>query len=160
MDLKNVLINMLLGVITSIVITKDNSKLYNCHKIDKRKILKYILLFLFNSIIFTLYNLFNNKVIIGFYLIILIESLILHNYKWSVAYLSNGLSYLIFTIIELIVFLIKKISVPFYTYNLYVNNENIITSRIVIFLISYISSDILINKYKYIIIKIFNNIKN
>lgn len=32
MDLKNVLINMLLGVITSIVITKDNSKLYNCHE--------------------------------------------------------------------------------------------------------------------------------
>lgn len=46
MDFKNVLINMLLGVITSIVIMKDNSKLYNCHKIDKRKILKFILLFL------------------------------------------------------------------------------------------------------------------
>lgn len=160
MDFKNVLINMLLGVITSIVIMKDNSKLYNCHKIDKRKILKFILLFLFNSIIFTLYNLFNNKVIIGFYLIILIESLISHNYKWSIAYLSNGLSYLIFTIIELVLFFIKKISVPFYTYNLYVNNDNIIISRIFIFLISYIISDILINKYKYIIIKIFNNIKN
>lgn len=160
MDLKNVLINILLGVITSVIIIKDNSKVYNCHKIDKRKVLMYILLFLLNSIIFTLYSLSNIEVIMGFYLIILIETIILHNYKWSIAYLYNGLSYLIFTIIELIVFIIKKNSLPFYTYNLYINNENIIISRLVIFLIYYIISDILISKYKYIISKIFNNIKN
>lgn len=165
MNPENVLIDILLGIIASIIITsifimKENSKLHSYNKIDKRKILKYMVLFLLNLIIFTLYSLFNIKLIIGFYLILLIESLILYSYKGSVVYLHSVISYLIFTVIELIIFFIKKNSMPFYTYNLYVNNQNNILYRCILYLIVYIISDFLINKYKYIISKISNNINN
>lgn len=153
MNLKNIIFDIILSILISGFIGTYYIDLFRKNNINRKGLCTYIMLFTFSMTVFKLFNPCNIELIIGGYLIMLIELLILYDNK-SILYLFSTVLFLIVSVIDLLLFMIISNIHSIENYSTYINDRKSLIFSISIFLLVHIIVRPIINKKKFFVKKI------
>lgn len=153
MNLESIIFHVSINILISGFVGSYYINLFSKYNINKKDLCTYIMLFTFSISIFKLFNPCNIELLIGGYIIMLIELLILYDNK-SILYLFSTFLSLIISIIDLIIFMIISNIYSIENYNTYINDKKSLIFIMLIFLLVHIITRPIINKKKFFVKKI------